>query len=135
MKHPLVRIRGATDVGACVALPIDRRIATGNMTLATVCAAMPRPMLVIDDASHQAAHVLAVLRFIDKALIAGDYLIVEDGVLTHLGWDKDYDGGPLAALKTFLEEAGHRYEIDRARCDAYGRNVTWNPEGYLKRIA
>lgn len=96
--------------------------------------ALPRPLLVIDDASHMAGHVLAVLRFVDQALAPGDYLIVEDGVLTHLGWNDDYDGGPLAALKSFMAEAGERYEIDRARCDFFGRNVTWNPEGYLRRV-
>jgi cephalosporin hydroxylase len=56
---------------------------------------LPKPLLVIDDASHRAAHVLAVLRFVDQALEPGDYLIVEDGVLSHLGWDDEYEGGPL----------------------------------------
>jgi len=96
--------------------------------------ALPKPLIVIDDASHMASHVLAVLRFVDKALTPGDYLIVEDGILTHLGWKDAYEGGPLAALRTFLAEAGDRYEIDRARCDYYGQNVTWNPEGYLRRV-
>lgn len=96
---------------------------------------LPKPLVVVDDASHMSAHVLAVLRFVDYALAKGDYLIVEDGSLNMLGWEKQYEGGPLAALKTFLGETGGRYEIDRARCDTYGRNVTWNPEGYLRRVA
>lgn len=95
---------------------------------------LPKPLLVIDDASHVMEHVITVLRFVDRALVTGDYLIVEDGVLTHLGWGGDYNGGPLAALQVFLAEAGERYAVDRRRCDAYGRNVTWNPEGYLRRI-
>lgn len=97
-------------------------------------AGLPKPLLVIDDASHLAGHVLSVLRFVDQALAPGDYLIVEDGSLVELGWSEEYDGGPLAALKTFLDEAGDRYVLDRARCDTYGHNVTWNPEGYLKRV-
>jgi cephalosporin hydroxylase len=96
--------------------------------------ALPKPLLVIDDASHMAEHVLAVLRFVDQALEPGDYLIVEDGNLVELGWEAEYNGGPLAALRTFLPEAGSRYIIDRARCDTYGHNVTWNPEGFLKRV-
>ncbi|WP_211854965.1 CmcI family methyltransferase [Plastoroseomonas hellenica] len=95
---------------------------------------LPKPLLVIDDASHVMEHVLSVLRFVDKALVAGDYLIVEDGILTHLGSDEHYRGGPLAALQIFLAESGMRYAVDRARCDAFGRNVTWNPEGYLRCI-
>jgi cephalosporin hydroxylase len=97
-------------------------------------AALPKPLLVIDDASHMAAHVLAVLRFVDQAMEPGDYLIVEDGSLVELGWSEEYDGGPLAALKVFLEERGSRYVLDRARCDTYGHNVTWNPEGFLRRV-
>lgn len=95
---------------------------------------LPKPLLVIDDASHMAEHVLAVLRFVDKAMAKGDYLIVEDGALNMLGWEEQYNGGPVAALRTFLAEAGERYEVDRARCDFFGPNVTWNPEGYLKRV-
>nr|WP_295469464.1 CmcI family methyltransferase [Mesorhizobium sp.] len=97
-------------------------------------AALPKPLLVIDDASHMAAHVLAVLRFVDGTLEPGDYLIVEDGILNELGWCDEYHGGPLAALRTFLAERPDRYQIDRARCDFFGRNVTWNPEGYLRRV-
>lgn len=96
--------------------------------------ALPKPLLVVDDASHMSDHVLAVLRFVDKAMATGDYLIVEDGSLNHLGWEKQYRGGPLRAIKTFLKEAGGRYEIDRERCDFYGRNATWNPEGYIRCI-
>lgn len=95
---------------------------------------LPKPLLVIDDASHHADHVLAVLQFVDQALEPGDYLIVEDGILDHLGWSDDYGGGPLKALRAFLSTSSGRYQIDRARCDTFGRNVTWNPEGYLRRI-
>lgn len=97
-------------------------------------AALPHPLLVIDDASHQADHVLAVLRCVDPHLRRGDYVIVEDGILTRMGWGRRYGGGPLAALATFLAEAGDRYEVDRARCDAFGTNVTWNVDGYLRRL-
>ncbi|MDQ2067254.1 CmcI family methyltransferase [Xinfangfangia sp. CPCC 101601] len=96
--------------------------------------ALPKPLLVIDDASHMAGHVLAVLRFVDQAMQSGDYLIVEDGSLVELGWADEYDGGPLAALQVFLAERGDDYKVDRNRCDTFGHNVTWNPEGYLKRV-
>lgn len=102
--------------------------------LASTLRSLPRPLLLIDDASHMAAHVLTLLRFVDPLLRAGDYVIVEDGVLTHLGWNEQYDGGPLAALQIFLGETEGRYQVDRARCDHYGRNATWNPEGYLRRV-
>ena len=97
-------------------------------------AALPKPLLVIDDASHMADHVLAVLRFVDQALEPGDYLIVEDGILDALGGSEEYKGGPVAALRQFLHDAAGRYQIDRDRCDMFGRNVTWNPDGYLRRV-
>ena len=96
--------------------------------------ALPKPLLVIDDASHMASHVLNVLQFVDQGLVSGDYLIVEDGILNELGWEEQYEGGPLAALSTFLAERGDSYEIDRRRCDMFGLNATWNPDGYLKRV-
>lgn len=70
----------------------------------------------------------------DGLLTSGDYVVVEDGVLTHLGLADQYAGGPLIAIRQFLDETGGRYEIDRGRCDAFGRNATWNPEGYLRCV-
>lgn len=122
LDHPRIKF-GYCDVAA----PAEH-IALADLK------ALPKPLLVIDDASHNADHVLAVLRFVDQALTPGDYLIVEDGVLTELGWSDEYKGGPLAAIRTFLSERPDRYEIDRARCDTYGQNVTWNPEGYIRCI-
>ena len=101
---------------------------------AKLFAAMKHPILVIDDASHIGPHVLATLRFVDRFLTAGDYVIVEDGILTHLGWAEQYQGGPLAAIETFLGETAGRYEVDRQRCDTYGTNATWNVDGYLRRV-
>lgn len=98
-------------------------------------ASFAHPILVIDDASHMGSHVLATLRYVDRFLKAGDYIVVEDGILTHLGWSEQYEGGPLVALETFLTETGDRYQIDRDRCDTFGRNVTWNVDGYVKCIA
>src|SRR5262245_42413072 len=95
---------------------------------------MPHPILVIDDASHMAPDVLAVLRFMDRFLAPGDYVIVEDAIITEMGWSDRYEGGPRAAIETFLAESRDRFEIDRRRCDFYGKNVTWNVNGYLRRV-
>jgi cephalosporin hydroxylase len=95
---------------------------------------LPKPFLLVDDASHQAAHVLAVLRLMDQTLAPGDYVIIEDGSLSALGLNARYAGGPLVAIAQFLAECQGRFQIDRARCDRFGHNVTWNPEGYLRRV-
>jgi cephalosporin hydroxylase len=45
-----------------------------------------------------------------------------------------YDGGPLRAIHEFLARTAPRYEIDRSLCDYFGPNVTWNVDGYLRRV-
>jgi cephalosporin hydroxylase len=97
--------------------------------------ALPRPMLVIDDASHQYRHLLTLLSFLHPHLRQGDYLIVEDGIVSHLGLAERYEGGPLRAIREFLAAHGDYYMIDRNRCDTFGKNMTWNVEGYIRRIA
>ena len=97
--------------------------------------ALPRPILVVEDSSHQYAHLRTLLNFLHPHLRKGDYLVIEDGILTQLGMAERYEGGPLRAIREFLELHGSHYEIDRELCDAFGRNVTWNVEGYLKRTA
>jgi cephalosporin hydroxylase len=96
--------------------------------------ALARPILVIEDASHMYQHVLNVLNFFDRWSQPGDYMIVEDGVISIVDAEDQYEGGPYQALHDFLDRQPEgRYEIDRARCDFYGENVTWNPDGYIKR--
>ena len=76
------------------------------------------------------------VRFLfDGWLHPGEYIVVEDGILTAMRAAEAYDGGPLRAIHEFLARSGGRYEIDGTLCHYYGRNVTWNVDGYLRRIA
>jgi cephalosporin hydroxylase len=93
----------------------------------------PRPWLVIEDASHEYRHTLAVLRFFDPMMQSGEYLVVEDANVTDMGDEARFDGGPGRAIAEFLADSGHRYEIDRDYCDRFGHNFTGNPNGYLRR--
>lgn len=95
---------------------------------------LPHPVLVIEDSSHHAHHLAVLLEYLHKWLVAGDYLVVEDGIITHLGWEQRYGGGPVKALTEFLERHPGDYVIDRKRCDQFGQNVTWNTDGYLMRV-
>jgi cephalosporin hydroxylase len=94
---------------------------------------LPRPLLVIEDSSHQASTTAAVLDFFDAWLRPGEYIVVEDGILTAMRVPELYDGGPLRAIHEFLARTGDRYEIDRSLCDLFGPNMTWNVDGYLRR--
>jgi cephalosporin hydroxylase len=94
---------------------------------------LPRPWLVIEDADHHYQTTLEVLRFFDHRLVAGEYLVVEDGILSDMLVAGHYAGGPGRAIDEFLRASDGRYAIDRRYCDYFGRNVTWNVDGYLRR--
>jgi cephalosporin hydroxylase len=100
-----------------------------------VMSAIPRPLLVIEDSSHVATTTTAVLAFFDRWLRPGEYIVVEDGILTAMRVAETYGGGPLRAIHEFLARTNGRYEIDRTLCDYFGRNVTWNVDGYLRRVS
>jgi cephalosporin hydroxylase len=100
-------------------------------------AQMRRPLMVIEDADHRPATTLSVLRFFDPWLRPGEYIVIEDGIVDDF-FDKEQmdqlEGGPRPAIADFLEERGADYEIDARLCDFFGPNVTWNVNGYLRRV-
>lgn len=101
----------------------------------SVMASIARPLLVVEDADHMAGTTGAVLEFFDRWLQPGEYIVIEDGILTAMRVAELYDGGPLRAIHDFLRRTNGRYEIDRSYCDYFGRNVTWNVDGYLRRVS
>lgn len=119
--------------------PVNVRFFRGDAndlksTLTTdLLAKLPRPWLVIEDASHHYSATLSVLRFFDPLLHSGEYIIVEDANVTEMGIDARFEGGPSRAIAEFLQSRASDYAIDTRYCDHYGRNVTGNPNGYLRR--
>lgn len=96
--------------------------------------ALPRPLMVVEDSSHLSGTTAAVLEFFDPWLRPGEYIVIEDGILSDMRVADLYDGGPLRAVEEFLAKRAGRYEVDRGLCDYFGRNVTWNVDGYLRRL-
>ncbi|HJQ83101.1 MAG TPA: CmcI family methyltransferase, partial [Candidatus Binatia bacterium] len=94
-------------------------------------ATLPRPWLVIEDSDHQYATCTRVLEFFASRLEPGEYLLVEDGIVDALGIGGDYDGGPNRAVREFLAAHPETYSVDRALCDFFGPNFTYNTDGYL----
>lgn len=123
VKHPRVEfLQGdAHNLGAALPESLMQSIA--------------RPLLVVEDSSHQAATTTATLDFFDKWLQRDEYIVIEDGILTAMRVADTYGGGPLRAIHEFLARTSGRYEIDRTLCDYFGRNVTWNVDGYLRRVS
>jgi cephalosporin hydroxylase len=95
----------------------------------------PRPWLVVEDSSHQFEDVVAVLAFFHAHLQAGDYVVVEDGVLDQFSGEHylRYANGPNRGVAEFLARHPDAYEIDADLCDHFGYNATYNPNGWLRR--
>lgn len=90
-------------------------------------------ILVIEDASHMYEDTIGVLNKFHSLVSKDSYLIVEDGIINKLGLEKKYNGGPLRAIREFLPNHPE-YIVDRKWCDMFGKNATFNVNGYLKKI-
>ena len=90
--------------------------------------------IVIENSGGAGGTTAAVLNFFDPWLHPGEYIVIEDGILSDMRVADLYDGGPLRAIEEFLTKCAGRYKVDRGLCDYFGRNVTWNVDGYLRRV-
>lgn len=90
-------------------------------------------ILVIEDASHMYEDTLSALKKFAPLVSLGSYFIVEDGIINELGKEKGFHGGPLKAIREFLQ-SNKNFQVDRMYCDMFGKNATFNVNGYLKRI-
>lgn len=90
-------------------------------------------VMVIDDASHTYKDTFGTLSKFSSIVSKNSYFIVEDGIINKLGMSKAYAGGPLRAIKEFLN-TDSSFEIDKKWCNFFGQNATFNVNGYLKKI-
>ncbi|MGD0764116.1 MAG: CmcI family methyltransferase [Roseiarcus sp.] len=108
----------------------------GTCLTPDLLASLPHPWLVVEDSSHMYQHTLATLDFFYSWLQSGDYMVVEDGVVTHMTEEvyRRYKNGPNRAVSDFLARHPTAYRLDTDLCDFYGRNATYNPNGWLARL-
>jgi cephalosporin hydroxylase len=93
-----------------------------------------KTVMVIEDSAHTYQNTMSVMKRFAPVVTVGAYLVVEDGIIDALGLTKEYGGGPVRAIKEFL--AGNpNFEIDHQWTDMFGKNATFNVNGYLKRIS
>jgi len=95
---------------------------------------LPRPWILSDDSAHTYTACMKVLDFAHTHLLAGEYVIIEDGVLAELDLGDRFEGGPSRALEEYLSTHPDRFEIDTTYCDMFGINATTNPNGYLRKL-
>ncbi|MCX7861687.1 MAG: cephalosporin hydroxylase family protein [Bacteroidales bacterium] len=91
-------------------------------------------ILVIDDGSHKYEDVKNVLMKFAPIVSISSYIVIEDGIISHLKLSKHYNEGPLKAIDEFLKE-NKGFIIDAKYCNFFGQNATFNVNGYLKRIS
>jgi cephalosporin hydroxylase len=91
-----------------------------------------KKILVIDDGSHHYQDILGAWQKFSPLVLVGSYYIIEDGVIEDLGMSLKYNGGPLKAIREILPLDG--WIVDRRFCDLFGKNATFNVDGYLKRV-
>lgn len=88
-------------------------------------------ILIIEDSSHTYENTLAVMEKFAPLVSNGSYLVVEDGIVDALGGYEDLNGGPCRAIREFLLKHPE-FAVDRSYCDMFGKNVTFNVNGYLR---
>ncbi len=93
----------------------------------------PRPWLVIEDSAHTFSVSYAVMEYFMKRLLPGEMLIIEDGIIEDQGGNWRYDGGPNRAVCEFFQKFPDIYELSERHNDFFGRNLSYNPNGYLVR--
>ena len=86
-------------------------------------------VLVIEDSSHEYDNTLKLLERYSKFVTRNSYYIVEDTICHH-GLDVGPKPGPFEAVQDFMNN-NNDFMIDKD-CENFG--ITWNPNGYLKRI-
>ncbi len=92
-----------------------------------------KTILVIEDAAHTYECTLGAINKFASVVTPGSYLIVEDGIVSDINMSKDLNGGPLRSLREFLPQHPE-FEVDRRWCDMFGKNATFNVNGYLKKL-
>ena len=88
-------------------------------------------IMVILDSDHTMGHVLSELRIYGKLVSKGSYMIVEDTNVNGHPVDPDHGPGPMEAVERFLSE-DKDFILDKGKEKFF---LTFNPNGYLKRVA
>ena len=89
------------------------------------------PVVVILDSDHARTHVLDEMELYSDFVTRGSYLIVEDTNVNGHPVDPGFGPGPWEAIETFMAR-DKRFEIDHEREKFF---LTFNPRGYLKKVA
>lgn len=94
--------------------------------------ATPGPVFAILDSDHRMPHVLDEMLSLREVLVAGDYLIVEDGNINGHPVLPGWGPGPLEAVEAYFARHPSDFARDVAREQKFG--FTFAPGGFLRRL-
>ena len=92
-----------------------------------------KKVLIKEDSAHTYVNTLAVMNKFAPLVTPGSYFIIEDGIVDALGVAAQFNGGPVRAIKEFLQTTDD-FVNDIYWTDFFGKNATFNTIGYLKKI-
>ncbi len=120
-RHPAIetRLGRSTDPGVLERLRALRRN-------------HPGPVFAILDSDHSKRNVLAEMRALRDFLVAGDYLVVEDGNINGHPVLPGWGEGPWEAIQEYFAEYPGDYARDEETEQRFG--FTFAPHGFLRRL-
>ena len=89
-----------------------------------------KKIIVILDSDHSKKHVLKELEIYSKFVSKNSYLIVEDTAINGHPIVPNFGEGPWEAVEEFLK-MNQNFVVDQSKEKFL---LTWNPNGYLKKI-
>jgi cephalosporin hydroxylase len=89
-------------------------------------------VMVVLDSDHSEAHVRKELELYSKIVSVGQYIVVEDSNVCGHPVSRSHGPGPHEALTDFMRTNNKAFQIDYARQKF---KVTFNPDGWIKRLA
>ena len=126
------------DIDDTIRRPQHRRITyvhgssgDGNVVEPAIAPHLGGTTLVILDSDHSKAHVKKEMTLLARHVTLGSYLIVEDSNINGHPAAPGWGEGPWEAVDEF-QKTHHEFLIDRSREKFL---LTFNPRGFLKRIA
>lgn len=88
-----------------------------------------KKVIIIEDSSHEYQNTLSILKSYSKLVSLGSYFIIEDSICHH-GLNVGPFPGPHEAIMDFLSES-EEFEADK---DKESFVITWNPNGFLRKV-